>query len=131
IAYRTAWRTLTGSRCELSWKSRFCQDGDSTRLIAESPLNDDHAEELICSMKLTWPARSSCAAVVSSGTTRNTTVLKCEPVQPPPSWGTLLRVPPHSGPLAHFCSVCGPVPASCRASSQPVSALPPPPACVS
>ena len=67
----------------LSWPSRFCQDGELTVVMPESPLNDDQSDELICSMKVTCPERSSCAAVVSWGTTRNTTLVKCEPDQPP------------------------------------------------
>ena len=67
----------------MSCASRFCQEGELTVVMPESPLNEDHSDGPICSMKVTCPARSSCAAVVSCGTTRNTTLVKCEPDQPP------------------------------------------------
>src|ERR1700746_598867 len=100
-------------------------------VTAESPLREDHSEELICSMKLTCPDRSSCAAVVSCGTTRNTTLLKCVPVQPPQYFGNALRTTSNSWFLFQVCAVYGPVPASCPAFSQWVRAWPPPAACVS
>ena len=75
----------------LSWASRFCQDGELTSAMPESPLNEDHSDGLICSMKLTCPERSSCAAVLSCGTTRNTTLVKCEPDQPPQYLPNLVR----------------------------------------
>src|SRR6266571_364459 len=123
-----AWRTGRLSALTLSWARRFCQDGALTVLMAESFLSEDHSEGLICSTKLTCPERSSWAAVVSWGTTRNTTLPKCEPDQPPQYLPNLARMTSNSCPLFQVCTVYGPVPASCPAFSQEVSLLPPPPA---
>ena len=70
-----ACRTGRLSALALSWPSRFCQDGEFTSLTPGVPFSDFHSEGFICSTKLTCPLRSSCAAVVSDGTTRNTTFL--------------------------------------------------------
>ena len=66
-----------------SCASRFCQDGALTVRIPGLPWNDFHTDGLTCSTKLTCPDRSSWAAVESCVTTRNTTFLKCGPLQPP------------------------------------------------
>ena len=70
-----ACRTGRLSALALSWASRFCHEGALTVRMPGSPCSDFQSEGLICSTKLTCPDRSSCAAVVSCGTTRNTTFL--------------------------------------------------------
>ena len=61
--------------CALSWASRFWKDGMLTVRMPAWPWNDFQIAGLICSTKSTCPDRSSWAAVVSWGTTRNTTFL--------------------------------------------------------
>ena len=46
-----------------------------TNYVGAWARSDFHMAGLICSTKLTWPDRSSWAAVVSWGTTRNTSFL--------------------------------------------------------
>src|SRR6516164_3804289 len=96
MEYKIAWRTGRLSALTLSCASRFCQDGELTRLMLESLLNDDQSDGAICSMNVTCPVRSSCAAVVSWGTTRNTTLVKCGPDQPRQYLGNSLRMTSNS-----------------------------------
>src|SRR5215467_7117349 len=124
MEYRIAWRTGRLRDLTLSWASRFCQDGELTRVMRESPLNDDQSAGLICSMKVTWPERSSWAAVESCGTPRNTTLVKCEPDQPPQYFPYCLRMTSISWPLSQVSAVYGPVPVSCPAFSQSASFWP-------
>src|SRR5438128_843740 len=130
MPYKIACRSGRLSVFALSWPSRFCQEAELTRLIPGAPRSDSHSAGAICSTKLTCPDRSSCTAVVSCGTTRNTTLVKCEPVQPPQYPGNWASVTSNSWPLFQVCTVYGPVPASCGVLSH-LARLPLPAALVS
>src|SRR5215472_13898687 len=105
MAYEIACRTGRLSALALSWPSRFCQDGEFVSLTPGAPRSDFHSEGFICSTKLTCPVRSNCADVVSCGTTRNTTFLKCAPLHPPQYRGKAFWMTSNSWPLLQAATV--------------------------